>query len=100
MEWLIIVSGVAFLAFYGVRWYLHRKVMDELFEEYSEAVRPVFVNLEKRGDMVYAYTEENDTFVGQGTTKEGLAVAIAKNMPNTNIGVKKTQLKNAGFDVK
>lgn len=79
MEFLFYVA-VALFVIWTFRLVLTFLVGEQDYEDEDESSpAPIFAQMERIGDIVYAYTPDGE-FLGQGTTREELYSAIKANV--------------------
>jgi len=106
MEFIILF--VAIIIGIGMGWYLReyaamRKVhqmlkdAEELFnaEERTDANRTK-MRLERHGEVIYAYKEEDDTFIAQGLTLKDLDENIRARFPDKKFTIQEQNLIDIG----
>lgn len=75
--------------------YKFSKMYDEEEEDYES--RTIYVNLEKEGDMIYAYNMEDKSYVAKGKTAKELGNDFSVNKPGMNMICTADQAKEFGF---
>jgi hypothetical protein len=97
MEWIIVGAIVGYVLFLSIKLYARQRMLDDVRADYIQKHTPLDVNLERHGEIVYAFTVEHDKFVGQGRTKEELQASILMNVKDKDISVKIKELQKVGF---
>ncbi len=99
MEFLILLGAlvVGFIAGWNGRerhaMNTIHKILEEAEEAEESAEQPERMRLERHGEVIYAFTVENDTFIAQGTTLEELDSAIQKRFPGKKFRIKESNLE-------
>ncbi len=100
MEFLILLGAlvVGFLAGWTGRerhaMNTIHKILEEAEQSESDAEdAPERIRLERHGEVIYAFTVENDTFIAQGSTLEELDDAIQKRFPGKKFLIKESNLE-------
>ena len=103
MEFLILFGAiiVGFLAGWNAREaYAVRRVhqiLDQLEQvedlDEEEAQTPDKIRLELHGNVIYAYTVDNDTFIAQGASLEELDAAVQARFPGKKFSIKESNLE-------
>jgi hypothetical protein len=100
MEFLILAGAlvVGFIAGWNGRERHAMNTIHKLLEE-AEAVeeesadKPERMRLERHGEVIYAFTDETDTFIAQGSTLEELDDAIQKRFPGKKFLIRESNLE-------
>jgi hypothetical protein len=69
----------------------------EGMEDLEEASAPDRIRLEMHGDVIYAYTDEDGTFIAQGSSLEELDSAVQARFPGKKFSIKESNLKEMGL---
>ena len=59
----------------------------KLDEQGEPQLDQIQIKVEKHGEMLYAFRNDNDQFLGQGTSREDLIKAMAERLPNVRCEV-------------
>jgi hypothetical protein len=66
-----------------------KKINEEEDQEFKSKISGIEIKPELVGDMWYAYTADNNQFLGQGPTLEDALKMVADRFPNKKFWVKK-----------
>lgn len=101
MEFVILFGAlvVGFLAgWIGRERHAMNRVMamlEEAEEELEEETKPDRLKLERQGEMIYAFTTE-DEFIAQGKTLVELDEAVQKRFPGRKFLIKQSNIEEVG----
>jgi hypothetical protein len=101
MEFVILAGAVivGFLAgWIGRERHAMNRVMamiEEAEADVDEETKPDRLKLERQGEMIYAYTTD-DEFIGQGKTLVELDDAIQKRFPGRKFLIKQSNIEEVG----
>ena len=105
---LVLFCGIVFGVLLG--WNLRErfaqhvvnKILEEnnLLKEENQEENPnvIRMHLEKHSDVIYAFVEEDDSFIAQGKTLKELDIAIRARFPNDKFSVREDNLKSLGVN--
>lgn len=100
MEFVILIGAivVGFVGGWNAREAYAVRRVNELLEQIEEQEEETTetserIRLELHGDVIYAYTVENDTFIAQGSTIEELDTAVQARFPGKKFLIKESNLE-------
>ena len=102
----IILLGIVVASFFAgwhYREYTASKRVDELLEQWetqaTEKATPEHIKIviEKHNDMFFVYSDEDHTFMAQGTTRKELEDNLAKRFPEKKFAAQPQNLLEVGF---
>ena len=83
--------------------YLERRnhEMEQALNDLKDKIKKtiVVVNIEKHGDMYYAFERETDSFVAQGRSAEEIREAMKKRFPEKTFMANEQHLKELGLEL-